>query len=115
MKSQVLPVLVSYNGVIVVVLEDVEKLREDRKVTSLVLIFHEAFEGVKRKKTVEVICRAQVKRFVWLEVRDVSSKSLQRHSEWMRLRAFLRQLDEARINVGRQVLEGGTNNGSPAR
>lgn len=59
-EAQELAVAVRDDGVVVVALEDVEKLREDGKVARGVLVLHCLGKRVQRQEPVEVVGRTQV-------------------------------------------------------
>ena len=76
-KPEELAVLVRDDGVVVVALEDVQELREERQVAGGVRVAHRALERVEREQVVEVVGRAQVERFAFLQGGDLAGPPLQ--------------------------------------
>ena len=102
-KPEELAVPVRDDGVVVVALEDVQELREDREVAGGVLVADRALERLEREQVVEVVGRAQVERFAFLKRGDLAGPPLQGCGERVRGAEATAELDDGVVHVGGEL------------
>ena len=102
-EAQELAVRVRDHCVVVVALEDVQELGEDREVAGGVFVAERGLERVEREQVIEVVGWAQVERFAFLKRLDLAGPPLQGSSQRMRGDEAATELDDGVIHVGREL------------
>jgi hypothetical protein len=77
MKAQELAVFVGDNRVVIVTLEDVQKLRKDRQIAGVVLVSEGGRERRQGQEFIEQIRRAVIKRLIFREPHDLERPLLE--------------------------------------
>ena len=97
----------------VVALEDVQELGENREVARGVLVLHRLGERVQGEQAVEVVSRAKVEGLTLAEGRDLPDPRLQRKHQRMRRSVGLRQLDDPLVHIAPELGHGTCHLASP--
>ena len=88
------------DGVVVVALENVQELREDREVAGGVFAANRTLERIEREQVVEVVGGAQVERFAFLKRGNLAGPLLQGGGEGMRGAEPAAKLNDGVVHVG---------------
>ncbi len=98
-KSQVLPVPKSYDGVAVVILKRIQKLREDRQISGAVFVLHKTGERRDGQQQVEIVGHSAVEGFSLFQALDLSDILAQRLRNGMVAAELPPNLDDALVHI----------------
>src|SRR5207253_8973146 len=112
-EPEELAVAMRDDGVVVVALEDVQELREDRQVARGVLVPDGAPERLQREQMVEVIGGSQVERLAFLKLGDLAGPPLQGLRERVRSSEAAAELHYGRVHVAGELGNRASHRSSP--
>src|SRR5689334_18617764 len=110
MKSEIVTIPESDDGVAVVILKRVQKLREDRQIAGSVFVLYESRERRKCEQEIEIVRHSAIERFSFFKTLDLSDIVAKRLGEGMATAEVASDLDDALVYVISERLQGRTAN-----